>query len=116
MAQFGGSGGSFGPNAWLVDDMYDRFLADPQSVSESWREFFADYRPGSVPAPPYPFPPPQPPSSAPFAAAAEQAAATATDPSPNTSAGTEEATPLRRAAYRIVANMEASFSNDTATS
>ena len=25
--------GSFGPNAWLVDDMYDRFLKDPNSVS-----------------------------------------------------------------------------------
>ena len=51
MTQFGGAGGSFGPNAWLVDDMYDRFLADPDSVSESWREFFADYRPGPVPRP-----------------------------------------------------------------
>ena len=51
MTQFGGAGGSFGPNAWLVDDMYDRFLADPASVSDSWREFFADYRPAPVPAP-----------------------------------------------------------------
>src|SRR5580704_7569506 len=51
MTQFGGAGGSFGPNAWLVDDMYDRFLADPGSVAESWREFFADYRPAPVPAP-----------------------------------------------------------------
>ena len=41
--------GSFGPNAWLVDDMYDRYLADPDSVSESWREFFSDYRPSPVP-------------------------------------------------------------------
>ncbi|NNN08306.1 MAG: hypothetical protein HKL85_03830, partial [Acidimicrobiaceae bacterium] len=32
--------GSFGPNAWLVDDMYDRFLQDPTSVAASWREFF----------------------------------------------------------------------------
>ncbi|HEY6428856.1 MAG TPA: hypothetical protein VIX84_16655, partial [Acidimicrobiales bacterium] len=52
MSQIGGPGGSFGPNAWLVDDMYDRFLADPGSVSESWREFFADYRPAPVPPPP----------------------------------------------------------------
>jgi len=116
MAQFGGSGGSFGPNAWLVDDMYDRFLADPQSVSESWREFFADYRPGSVPAPPQPSPPAQPPSSAPSAAAAEPAAVTAPAPSPTIPAGTEEATPLRGAASRIVANMEASLSVPTATS
>jgi 2-oxoglutarate decarboxylase len=42
--------GSFGPNAWLVDDMYDRFLADPNSVADSWREFFADYQRSTVPA------------------------------------------------------------------
>src|SRR5437879_1635506 len=35
---------AFGPNAWLVDDMYEQYLADPSSVSESWRDFFADYR------------------------------------------------------------------------
>jgi len=39
-------GGAFGPNAWLVDDMYDQFRKDPESVSESWRDFFADYVPG----------------------------------------------------------------------
>src|SRR5580658_871368 len=51
MAQSEVAAGSFGPNAWLVDDMYDRFLVDPSSVSESWREFFADYRAAPVPAP-----------------------------------------------------------------
>src|SRR6516165_8310642 len=35
---------TFGPNTWLVEDMYDRYRADPESVSPSWREFFADYR------------------------------------------------------------------------
>jgi len=44
--------GAFGPNAWLVEEMYEEYLADPASVSESWREFFADYRsagqPGSL--------------------------------------------------------------------
>jgi 2-oxoglutarate dehydrogenase complex dehydrogenase (E1) component-like enzyme len=29
--------------------MYDRFLADPDSVAESWREFFADYQRSTVP-------------------------------------------------------------------
>src|SRR6185312_8612942 len=108
MAQFGGSGGSFGPNAWLVDDMYDRFLADPESVSESWREFFTDYKPGSVPAPSQPSSPPPPSESAPTAATAP-AAPTAPAPSPTVPAATEEATPLRGAASRIVANMEASL-------
>ena len=35
---------ALGPNAWLVDEMYEQYLADPNSVSESWRDFFADYR------------------------------------------------------------------------
>ncbi|MBI2709015.1 MAG: multifunctional oxoglutarate decarboxylase/oxoglutarate dehydrogenase thiamine pyrophosphate-binding subunit/dihydrolipoyllysine-residue succinyltransferase subunit [Actinobacteria bacterium] len=38
------SGQALGPNAWLVDEMYERFRDDPGSVSESWREFFADYQ------------------------------------------------------------------------
>ena len=33
---------SLGPNAWLVDEMYEQYLADPSSVSESWRDSFAD--------------------------------------------------------------------------
>jgi 2-oxoglutarate dehydrogenase E1 component len=35
----------FGPNDWLVDEMFRKYAEDPESVSESWREFFADYRP-----------------------------------------------------------------------
>ncbi|MFP3902512.1 MAG: 2-oxoglutarate dehydrogenase E1 subunit family protein, partial [Acidimicrobiia bacterium] len=35
---------ALGPNAWLVDEMYEQYLADPASVSEAWRDFFADYR------------------------------------------------------------------------
>ena len=34
---------TLGPNAWLVDEMYDQYREDPTSVSDSWREFFADY-------------------------------------------------------------------------
>ena len=41
---------SFGPNAWLVDEMYDQYRADPASVTESWRDFFADYRSDGAPA------------------------------------------------------------------
>jgi 2-oxoglutarate dehydrogenase E1 component len=39
---------TFGANAWLVDDMYEQYRRDPTSVSESWREFFQDYRPGGA--------------------------------------------------------------------
>ena len=41
-----GSRQSFGPNAWLVDEMYEQYRHSPESVSESWREFFSDYRRG----------------------------------------------------------------------
>ena len=35
----------FGANEWLVEDMYERYQADPSSVDEAWHDFFADYRP-----------------------------------------------------------------------
>ena len=38
-------GGSFGPNEWLVAEMYDRYLVDPSSVDKAWWDFFADYSP-----------------------------------------------------------------------
>ena len=38
-------GGSFGPNEWLVDEMYERFQQDPSSVDKAWWDFFADYAP-----------------------------------------------------------------------
>src|SRR5919108_734764 len=78
-----------GPNAWLVDEMYEQFRQDPSSVSDSWREFFEGYRPGgaNLVRPPVPAPPPVP-----------------------------QATPLRGAAARVVANMRASLEVPTATS
>ncbi len=39
--------GEFGPNEWLVEEMYQRFLDDPSSVDPAWHEFFADYRPSA---------------------------------------------------------------------
>ncbi|MEH1012879.1 multifunctional oxoglutarate decarboxylase/oxoglutarate dehydrogenase thiamine pyrophosphate-binding subunit/dihydrolipoyllysine-residue succinyltransferase subunit [Micromonospora sp. CPCC 206060] len=35
----------FGPNEWIVEEMYQRYLADPTSVDSAWHDFFADYRP-----------------------------------------------------------------------
>ena len=35
----------FGPNEWLVDELYERYLNDPGSVDKAWWSFFADYRP-----------------------------------------------------------------------
>ncbi|HEV7193553.1 MAG TPA: multifunctional oxoglutarate decarboxylase/oxoglutarate dehydrogenase thiamine pyrophosphate-binding subunit/dihydrolipoyllysine-residue succinyltransferase subunit [Jatrophihabitantaceae bacterium] len=58
-----GTVGDFGANEWLVEDMYERYQADPNSVDAAWHDFFADYRP-TPPAPeadgtpPAPLPPP----------------------------------------------------------
>jgi 2-oxoglutarate decarboxylase len=91
---------SFGPNAWLVDEMYEQYRADPASVSESWRDFFADYRSDAAPA-----------------ALAEPAPAPAPAPHPAPQAVERpDVRPLRGGAARLVANMEASLAVPTATS
>ncbi|MHB8328869.1 MAG: multifunctional oxoglutarate decarboxylase/oxoglutarate dehydrogenase thiamine pyrophosphate-binding subunit/dihydrolipoyllysine-residue succinyltransferase subunit, partial [Acidimicrobiales bacterium] len=131
------TGGAFGPNAWLVDDMYEQYRADPSSVSESWREFFAGYVPPGVagsraaagPAPsangdgrvetaaPAPVSAPAPVAAAVSAPAAVPADGSASG-QPTTTPGPrrEPVAPLRGAAARIAANMEASLSVPTATS
>jgi 2-oxoglutarate dehydrogenase E1 component len=36
---------AFGPNEWLVDEIYQQYLTDPKSVDPAWWDFFADYVP-----------------------------------------------------------------------
>jgi hypothetical protein len=36
---------NFGANEWLVEELYQRYLADPASVDRAWWSFFADYQP-----------------------------------------------------------------------
>ncbi|MGV3760744.1 MAG: multifunctional oxoglutarate decarboxylase/oxoglutarate dehydrogenase thiamine pyrophosphate-binding subunit/dihydrolipoyllysine-residue succinyltransferase subunit [Actinomycetota bacterium] len=110
--------GALGPNAWLVDEMHEQYLADPSSVSESWQEFFADYKRDAAPqaaaakaattvAPEAPAPPKAPPAEKP--AAEKPAANGAAAPEP-------PGEPIRGVAARIVENMEASLAVPTATS
>jgi 2-oxoglutarate decarboxylase len=40
----------FGPNDWLIEEMYRQYRDDPNSVSEAWQDFFSDY--GSEARPP----------------------------------------------------------------
>ncbi|WP_285733512.1 multifunctional oxoglutarate decarboxylase/oxoglutarate dehydrogenase thiamine pyrophosphate-binding subunit/dihydrolipoyllysine-residue succinyltransferase subunit [Nocardiopsis sp. ATB16-24] len=35
----------FGPNEWLVEELYQKYLNDPNSVDKAWWNFFADYKP-----------------------------------------------------------------------
>jgi 2-oxoglutarate dehydrogenase E1 component len=117
-----GSSGAFGPNAWLVEEMYEEYLHDPASVSESWREFFADYRSPSRPeshngvtgsasidwTAPAVEKPPEP------AASPEQAEVKREET--ETPVVAEKARPLRGAAARIAENMRRSLAVPTATS
>jgi multifunctional 2-oxoglutarate metabolism enzyme len=99
----------YGPNVWLIDEMYREYKERPDSLSETWRDFFSDYEPSAGRA-------------VPAAAAAEPAPAAATAPAAPalTVAAVEPpaptATPLRGPAARLVENMERSLRVPTATS
>src|SRR5688500_4664620 len=102
----------FGPNLWLMQEMHERYLRQPDSVSEAWREFFADYFPNEHQArPPAPQVPedfgetPPPPASAPLAPTPAAA-----------SSNGQKGDPLSRADAVLASRMEDSLSVPTATS
>ncbi|AIJ25852.1 multifunctional oxoglutarate decarboxylase/oxoglutarate dehydrogenase thiamine pyrophosphate-binding subunit/dihydrolipoyllysine-residue succinyltransferase subunit [Amycolatopsis methanolica] len=136
----------FGPNEWLVEEMYDQFLADPSSVDAAWHEFFSDFKPtqtteskpDAAPAPvreqpakpgngqvnqaaTAPAAPAQPkPAAKPAAQPAKPAAAKPAAAKPAAAATKPAAEPeskqLRGAAAAIAKNMDASLAVPTATS
>lgn len=92
---------AFGPNAWLIEEMYHQYAERPDSVAESWRDFFEDYRPINAPLAPL--------ATAPVSAPAAQVAPAP----PELPAG---AVPIRGGFAKIVENMAASLEIPTATS
>ncbi|MEE1760072.1 MULTISPECIES: multifunctional oxoglutarate decarboxylase/oxoglutarate dehydrogenase thiamine pyrophosphate-binding subunit/dihydrolipoyllysine-residue succinyltransferase subunit [unclassified Streptomyces] len=72
---------AFGPNEWLVDEIYQQYLQDPNSVDRAWWDFFADYKPGAAAA------------SAPASSAATGPAATTTPAAPAAPAQAAPAAP-----------------------
>ncbi len=124
---------SFGQNEWLVDELYQKYLQDPESVDKAWWNFFADYNPDygpgrtpakeaangtmTAPSPAAAAPKagrPPAPAAAP-AAAADGQAAKPKQPAAPVPKGAEEVK-LRGAAARTAANMDLSLSVPTATS
>src|SRR3954471_15067638 len=106
---------TYGANIAFIEELYEKWRMNPDSVSASWREFFADYEPPADEeeervAPPTPAA--VAPAPRPIAVPAAQKAA-AESAAPHI-AGT--AVPLRGAASKIVQNMEASLAVPTATS
>jgi 2-oxoglutarate decarboxylase len=137
--------GEFGANEWLVDELYEQFLADKDSVDKSWWPVLESYHQsgkGSAAAPagettatpPAPAAPPAPAPAAPAAPAEGkggqiQARTTSKEPSPqpipaeaNDQADEHDethedvATPLRGMAKTLASNMDASLTVPTATS
>ena len=107
-----------GANAWIVDEMYREFLKNPDSVSESWREFFVGYRPGTASAGTNGVAVGEPPAPPAVANGAGASATPASSPAESKKEVVlpDGAEPLRGVAARIVQNMEASLDVPTATS
>jgi len=107
-----------GPNSGLIEDLYERYQRDPESIPERWRKYFSEHPPdgngegngestavGATPG------------------ATEAAATTAptvappnAPSAPTVPAEGDREEPLRGAAARIAENMEASLTVPTATS
>ncbi|CAM4046234.1 multifunctional oxoglutarate decarboxylase/oxoglutarate dehydrogenase thiamine pyrophosphate-binding subunit/dihydrolipoyllysine-residue succinyltransferase subunit [Nocardiopsis rhodophaea] len=117
----------FGPNEWLVEELYQKYLHDPNSVDKAWWNFFADYKAGTTKAdgatgakPAATATPATPTSGAadkPAAAPKKSAASTPTGesgPADDALKVTEER--LRGAPARTATNMESSLALPTATS
>jgi len=69
-----GSSGEFGANEWLVDEMYERYIVDKNSVDESWWPILESYKQGATK-----------PAADSASASQTPAASTPTDPTPTTS-------------------------------
>ena len=108
----------FGPNEWLVDEIYQQYLSNKNSVDPSWWEFFGDYTPSEK-------------SQAKINSENKMAPKPVVEPIPNVQAqnfvpvtkknleqidNVPTTENLRGAAARVVANMEASMKVPTATS
>jgi multifunctional 2-oxoglutarate metabolism enzyme len=115
----------FGPNEWLVYEMYQQYLKDPDSVDKAWWDFFADYSPGDTGGAPAPTSNGAArPEPAETAKAVREAPAKPDEPKPEPPAARPasparqdgQSKPLKGAAARVVANMEASLAVPTATS
>ncbi len=91
---------AFGANEWLVDEIYQQYLQDPNSVDRAWWDFFADYKPGAAAAQPAAGAAAPESGSAPQAAPAPQAQA----PAPaQPKAAPQQAAPAKPAAQPAAA-------------
>ena len=96
----------FGPNEWLVDEIYQQFLADRGSVDPAWWDFFEDYSPAEH----------SPVAHSSAASQPDTPAVTVALPVTVAPPTPADAVTLKGPAARVVVNMETSLSVPTATS
>ncbi|MBK5260120.1 MAG: multifunctional oxoglutarate decarboxylase/oxoglutarate dehydrogenase thiamine pyrophosphate-binding subunit/dihydrolipoyllysine-residue succinyltransferase subunit [Thermoanaerobaculia bacterium] len=111
----------YGANIAFIEELYEKYRANPESVSASWREFFQDYVQPAEDEPAESVAPAASPAQAPAATTAPApkpaAPAPATRPTPvPPPAGSGTIVPLRGVASKLVQNMEVSLTIPTATS
>jgi 2-oxoglutarate decarboxylase len=128
----------FGPNEWLVDEIYQQFLADRSAVDPAWWEFFEGYSPPDYsplvakasavesapsatvviesPTSPVPVAAMPAPAPAPAAAPASPPATGAPTATAAPAAANDDVQVLKGPSARVVGNMESSLSVPTATS
>ncbi len=113
-----------GFNTGFIEELYRQYLENPDSVSATWREFFADFKPDAAflaaaearPVPTAVHPAAPPPAVVAPGTEGDGAPPPPVDrPQPPIPAGAE-VRPIRGPAARIVENMEASLAVPTATS
>ena len=104
----------FGPNEWLVDEIYQQFLADRNSVDPAWWDFFEGYAPSDH-SPVGGRTTSREPATTPVAVPALEPAATPA-PSAPTPVDDRDIVILKGPSARVVGNMESSLTVPTATS
>ncbi|MCR2828020.1 multifunctional oxoglutarate decarboxylase/oxoglutarate dehydrogenase thiamine pyrophosphate-binding subunit/dihydrolipoyllysine-residue succinyltransferase subunit, partial [Microbacterium sp. zg.Y909] len=127
------SEGEFGANAWLVDELYEQYKADKNSVDKAWWPVLEAYQPEDAAAPAAPPAGTEPhPVTAPIPVIGAQPVARTTakpaapQPIPAqaqdrkavepSEAGEDVVTPLRGMTKTLAANMDQSLTVPTATS
>ncbi|HEU0206323.1 MAG TPA: multifunctional oxoglutarate decarboxylase/oxoglutarate dehydrogenase thiamine pyrophosphate-binding subunit/dihydrolipoyllysine-residue succinyltransferase subunit, partial [Pseudolysinimonas sp.] len=94
--------GEFGANEWLVDELYERYLVDKNSVDKSWWPVLESYHPVTDPTPTTSIPVVTPEAAAPAPAAsapeapAPESPAPESSPAPTEPAPTTASTPVAR--------------------
>ena len=118
----------FGANSWLVDEMREAYLRDPESVDKKWWPLFGGDATASAPAAPAVSPEPAAPTTGSVSTVEARTTSVAPKaqpipaevaqnaPAAPTETGDDEVSPLRGIAKSLASNMDQSIEVPTATS